>query len=276
MSAFFTTAAKVISLPLALTAITLFSGCATTTSPEARSAYDKAQQNLKSQPVSIISDGCVLLVEIGNDDIMYKHSDALSVAVANTLKDKLNEKGVTVNHVSSPFICGALTQKDLSQMDIVMTEDGKDVLNTNYPILSTTNNFDGVTNQAYLNLYTALVNVKQTSADNKKSGSNTVLGLDAASLNKIRQTEGANKVFVILTAANKQSLGLRVAAASTSPLAGALMNRAPGKVYSIHLVNLETNQIEWVKSGSIESELFKKPVTGTLATKKMLDPLYAE
>lgn len=267
---------KMLTLPLAIAAVTLFSGCATTTSPEARSAYDKTQQNLKSQPVSIISDGCVLLVEIGNDNIMYKQSDAVSVAIANTLKDKLNEKGLTVSNVSSPFICGAMTQKELAQMDIVMTEGAKDVLNTNYPILSANNTFDGVTNQAYLNLYTALVNVKKEYANSQKTGSNTALNLDAASLNTIRQTEGTNKVFVVFAAANKQSFGLRLAAASTSPLAGALMNRAPGQDYAIHLINLATNQVEWTKFGKIESEVFKKPVTGTIVTKKILDPLYPE
>ena len=148
---------KVLTLPVALAVVTVFSGCATTTNPEARSAYDKTQQNLKAQSVGIISDGCVLRVEVGKDDIMYQNSDALSVAIANTLKERLTEKGVVVNNVSSPFVCGALTQKELSQMDILATEDAKDVLNTNYPVLSSSNTFDGVTNQAYLNLYTAPV-----------------------------------------------------------------------------------------------------------------------
>ncbi|WP_435979195.1 hypothetical protein [Psychrobacter sp. DM4] len=267
---------KVLTLPVALAVVTVFSGCATTTNPEARSAYDKTQQNLKAQSVGIISDGCVLRVEVGKDDIMYQNSDALSVAIANTLKERLTEKGVVVNNVSSPFVCGALTQKELSQMDILATEDAKDVLNTNYPVLSSSNTFDGVTNQAYLNLYTALVNAKKISAINMKTGSYTPLNLDAASLNTIRKTEGANKAFVVLGAANKQSFGLKLTAASTSPLAGAMINRAPGKDYSIHLVNLETNQIEWNKSGKIDSEVFKTPVTGTIATKKMLDPLYPE
>ena len=97
-----------------------------------------------------------------------------------------------------------MTQKELAEMDIVMTEGAKDVLNTNYPILSANNTFDGVTNQAYLNLYTALVNVKKEYANSQKTGSNTALNLDAASLNTIRQTEGTNKVFVVFAAANKQ------------------------------------------------------------------------
>ncbi|WP_317199216.1 hypothetical protein [uncultured Psychrobacter sp.] len=268
--------AKALTLPLALAAITVFSGCATTTSPEARQAYDKTQQNLKSQSVGIISDGCVLRVEVGKDDIMYQNSDALSVAIANTLKERLTDKGVTVKNISSPFICGALTQKELAQMDILASEDAKDVLNTDYPVLSSSNTFDGVTNQAYLNLYMALVNASKAGASNMKTGSYTPLNLDAASLNAIRKTEGTNKVFVVLAAANKQSFGLKLAAASTSPLAGAMINRAPGKDYSIHLVNLETNQIEWNKFGKIDSEVFKAPVTGTIATKKMLDPLYPE
>lgn len=268
---------KALTLPLVFATIATLSGCTTTTtSPDARLAYDKTQQNLKSQPVSIISDGCVLRVEVGKDDIMYQNSDALSVAMANTLKDRLIEKGVTINNVSSPFICGALTQDELTQMDILATEDAKDVLNTAYPVLSSSNTFDEVTNQAYLNLYTALVNAKKTSTESMKTGSNTPLSLDATSLNTIRKIEDANKVFVVLGAANKQSFGLKMTIASTSPLAGALINRPQGSDYSIHLVNLETNQVEWNKSGKIDSEVFKTPVTGTIATKKMLDPLFPE
>lgn len=267
---------KALSLPIAIAAITVFSGCATTASPQARSAHDKNQQTLKEQPVSIISDGCVLRVEIGKDDIMYQHSDATSTAIANTLKDKLNAKGVTVNNISSPFICGAMTQKELSEMDILMTEDAKDVLNTSYPVISATNTFDSVTNQAYLNLYTALNSAKKNANAAQKDGAYTALGLDTASADTIRKIENANKVFVIMAIANKQSMGLRVAAASTSPLAGALINRAPGQYYAVNLVNLETNQIEWSKSGQIQTNVFKTLVTGSLETKKMLDPLYTE
>lgn len=269
---------KTTALASAFAAMALMTGCATTTvSPEARSAYDKTQQSLKAQPVSIVSDACVLLVEMGQDDIMYQHSNALPVAMANTLKDSLNKQGVTVNHLSSPFVCGAMTQKELLEMDILATEDAKDVPNTDYPILSTNNAFDNVTNQAYLNLYKALVNVRKESAESQKTGTNVPLNLDTASLNKIRQTENSDKVFVLLAAANKQSFGLRFVAASTSPLAGALINRAPGSVYSIHLVNLKTNQVQWNNSGLITTEVFKSPVTGTVNTKdKILSPLYAE
>ena len=267
---------KTAALSFAIAATTFISGCATT-SPEARLAYDQKQQSLKSHPVSIVSDGCVLWVEMGKDDIMYQHSNAASIAIANTLKENLNEKGVTVNHISSPFICGGMTQEELTQMDILMTEDAKDVPNTDYPILSANNTFDGVTNQAYLNLYKALVNVKQESAESQKTGSSFALNLDTASLNKIRQTENSDKVFVVLIAANKQSFGLKLAAASTSPLAGALINRAPGKSYSIHLVNLKTNQVDWNKSGIVTTEVFKNPVEGTIDTKDaVLSPLYAE
>ncbi len=273
MSAFFCKNLKTITLPLALAAATVFSGCATTTSPEARLAYDKTQQNLKSQPVGIISDACVLRVEVGKDDIMYQHSDALSNTIASTLKSKLSNKGVNINNVSSPFVCGALTQKELAQMDIFLTEDSKEVLNTNYPVLSSSNDFDSITNQSYLNLYSALRNIKTTK--DAKEGAYIDLGLDNNSLDVIRNKEKVSKVFVVIALANKQSMGLRLVAASTSPLIGGIINRAPGEYYGISLVNLDTNQIEWTKSGKIDNNVFKKPVT-SVETKKMLDPLYPE
>lgn len=268
---------KTLALPLAIAAVTVFSGCATTASPEARSAYDKTQQNLKSQPVSIISDGCVLLIEMGQDNILYQQSDALSNMLASTLKTKLSAKGVTTQHTSSPFICGALTQVELAQMDMVATVDAKDLPNTDFPVLSTSNTFDTLTNQAYLNLYSSLVAVNKAAGENKNTGANTTLNLDKVSLQTIRKIEGTDKVFVITGSANKQSMGLRLVVASTSPTIGGLINRAPGKIYSVYLINLKTSQVEWTKSGRIDSETFKEAVTGAIVTRdEMLDPLYPE
>ena len=77
--------------------------------------------------------------------------------------------------------------------------------------------------------------------------------------------------------ANKQSMGLRLVVASTSPVIGGIINRAPGKVYSVYLINLKTNQVEWTKSGRIDSETFKEAVTSPIDTRdEMLAPLYGK
>lgn len=111
----------------------------------------------------------------------------------------------------------------------------------------------------------------------KKTGTYTPLNLDTNSVNTIRQNEGSDKIFVIMGQANKQSLGLRFAVASTSPLAGAMINRPVGQYYSIHLVNLKANQVEWTKSGRIDTEMFEEPVIGTIDTRdEMLEPFYGK
>lgn len=268
---------KTLSLPLALAAITVFSGCATTMSPESRSAYDKTQQNLKSQPVSIISDSCIIRIEVGKNDIMYQQSDLTSLAMAQTVKTRLINEGVKVGNTSSPFICGGLTETALTKLDIRMVDKAKDVPNTAYPVLGSTNTFDSTTNQAYLNLFTAL-NAQRTDAFQSK-GAHVALGLDSNSLKIIRETEGVDKAFVSTVAGSKPSFGaaMTVGAATVIASGGAYASHMKeGQSYALYLVNLETNQIEWAKSGVVAGNVFKMPVSTSLETKKMFEPLYAD
>ena len=268
--------AKSVTLPLALAAITAFSGCATV-NPESRSAYDQTQKTLANQAVAIITDGCIVRVEMGKNDIMYQHSDLAALAMAQTIKTRLTEKGVKVSNTSSPFVCGTLTKETLTKMDILITDKAKDKLNTAYPVLSSTNKFDTVDNQAYLNLYTAL-DKKKTEA-NKAKTTYTALGLDNNSLNSIRKIEGTNKAFVSMVTGSKPSIGASLVLGTATAVAtgGAYVSTLQkGQNYAIYLVNLETNQIEWVKTGVVQGNVFKMPVDSSYTLPKMLDPLYAE
>ena len=271
---------KALSLPIALAAITIFSGCATTTmKPDTRSAYDNTQQTLKAQSVNIISDGCLIRVEGGKNDIMYQRSDLASQALAQTVKTRLTEKGVKINKVSSPFVCGSLTKDELTKMDILVTHDAKDQLNTTYPLLSSTNDFDSAVNQAYLNLHSAIRRTNKVSAGEPSAYKD--LGLDITSLNTIRKVEGTNKVFLVTASGSQPSMGTRmatgaltVAVAFAGGSTGYIAQK--GQYYSIYLINLETNQVEWVKAGEIKANLFKMPVDSSYTVPKMFAPLYAE
>lgn len=268
-----------VTLPLALIAITAFSGCATTTKPDMRPTYDKTQETLKTQRVNIVSDGCLIRIEGGRNDIMYQRSDLASLALAQTLKTRLTEKGVTINNISSPFVCGFVTKEALFKLDILRTAQAKDQPNTIYPLLSTTNTFNTATNQAYLNLYSAIKNTRQQVAD--AAGGYTALGLDEVSLNIIKKTEGAHKIFVVSVSGSQPSMGARlatgaltVAAVAAGGSTGYVLQK--GQYYGINLINLETNQTEWVKSGDIKGNVFKMPVDNSYTLPKMLDPLYVE
>ncbi|MEZ7503217.1 hypothetical protein QO189_12125 [Psychrobacter sp. Arc29] len=267
---------KTATLSLALAAITLFSGCATTTSPEARSAYDKTQQSLKSQPVSIVSDGCLIRVEMGKNDILYQQSDATSVAMMHTVEEALVEKGLRVTRTTAPFVCGTQTKEVLTKMDILTTADSKDVLNTDYPILSADNTFDGLTNQAYLNLFQALDSDTRKMAE-KSKGASVDLGLDKNSLDLIRKLEDTDKVFVSMVTGSKPSFGYSMAMGVTTAVAtGGTGFATPktGQVHGLYLVNLKTNQIEMGKETPFATQVFKMPIQERLAYKGLLAPLY--
>jgi len=270
---------KTATLSLALAVTAIFSGCATTTNPEVRSAYDQTQQSLKSEPVSIISDGCVIRIENGNNDIMYQQSDSASRAMAQTVKSKLVEKGVKVNHISSPFICGARTKEILTKMDIVLTDGAEEQPNTDYPVLSSTNTFDSVTNKAYQDLYKALIVSRKAANDDPIDYPNLLL--DSKSLQIIKKIEGANKIFVVLADGAQPSVGARVATGAIGMLGmiTGISNMdilVKSQDYGIYLIDLETNQLKWSKVGDIEGNIFKMPVDNSYVLPKMLDPLYAE
>ena len=276
MSHFFSRNFKLPTLAIALTTVTLISGCATTVSPESRLAYDKNQQALKLKPVSIISDGCLIRVEMGKNDILYQQSDLASLSMMATVEEALSEKGLKISRTTAPFICGSLSKEDLTKVDILITEDAKDELNTAYPILGSTNTFDSVTNQTYLNLLTALDSDKRK-AIKASEGKNVDLGLDQSSLNALKNLEGANKVFISMVTGSKPSFGYSMAmGVSTAVVSGGtgFLTPQPGQFHHLYLINLDDNTIEWGKTTGFAGQVFKLPVNERFVYKDMLNPLY--
>ena len=269
---------KTTALVSAFAAMTLMSGCATTTSPEARLAYDQTQQRLANQPVSIVSDGCIVRIEMGKDDILYPQSDAVSVAMMHTVEEALSEKGLTVSRVTAPFVCGVLSKEEATKVDILRTEDSKDELNTEYPILSSSNHFDATTNQAYLNLFQALNHDKAKMLKDAE-GKPVALDMSQADLNTLRQIEKTDKVFVSMVNGSKPSFGYSMAMGVTTAVAtggGAIMTVRQGQAHALYLVNLKTNQIEWGKTQEFAGRIFKMPVDERLAYKGVIAPLYED
>ncbi len=177
---------KMPTLPLAIAAVTIFSGCATTASPEARLTYDKKQQNLKSQSVSVISDGCLIRVEMGKNDVLYEQSNLTSLAMMATVEEALSERSLKVSRTTAPFVCGALSKEALAKMDILANANAKDELNTAYPLLSSTNNLSQATNQKYLTLLEAFAQDKRKEID-KAKGNSVNLGLDKTTLETLKE-----------------------------------------------------------------------------------------
>lgn len=270
--------AKTLTLPLALAAMTVFSGCATTTSPEARSAYDKTQQNLKAQPVSIISDGCLIRLEMGKNDVLYEQSNLTSLAMMATVEEALSEKSLKVSRTTAPFVCGALSKEALTKMDILATADAKDELNAAYPLLSSTNNLNQATNQTYLTLLKAFAQDKRKEIDQAK-GNSVDLGLDKITLETLKEIEGTDKVFVSMVTGSKPSFGYSMAMGVTTAVATGgtgFVTPQQGQFHHLYLVDLTTNTVDWAKSTPFTGQVFKMPVNERLAYKGILSPLYAE
>ena len=269
---------KTAGISLALAAMTVFSGCATTISPEARLAYDQTQKSLKSQPVSIISDGCVLKIELGKNDILYQQSDLTSLAMMATVEEALDDKGLKISQTTAPFVCGTLPKDRLTKMDILTTPDAKEVLNTAYPILSSTNTLDSATNQAYLSLFQALDQDKRKMAS-AANGKNVDLGLDKQTLQALQIQEKTDKVFVSIVMGARPSFGYSMAIGITSAVAaGGTSFLAPQQeqTHSLYLINLKTNKIELGKSNAFMGKMFKMPVDERFAYKELLSPLYED
>lgn len=278
MTSFSNKTLKTITLPFALAAVTIVSGCATTVSSESRSAYDKTQQTIKAQPVSIISDGCLIRVEMGKNDILYQQSDLASAAMMSTVQEALSAKGLKISGTSAPFVCGTLSKDALTKMDILATADAKDEINTAYPLLSSKNNFDSETNQTYLNLLKAFTKDKRKDVEASK-GAGVSLGLDTNTLQALHNIEGTDRVFVSMVTGSKPSFGYSMAVGVTTAVAtGGTAYSAPqeGQFHHLYLINLTTNTVEWGKSTQFTGQLFKMPVNQRFAYKGVLAPLYAE
>ena len=269
---------KMLTLPLAIAAVTIFSGCATTASPEARLTYDKTQQNLKSQSVSVISDGCLIRVEMGKNDVLYEQSNLTSLAMMATVEEALSERSLKVSRTTAPFVCGALSKEALAKMDILANANAKDELNTAYPLLSSTNNLSQATNQKYLTLLEAFAQDKRKEIDQAK-GNSVNLGLDKTTLETLREIEGTDKVFVSMVTGSKPSFGYSMAMGVTTAVAtGGTGFATPqqGQFHHLYLVDLTTNTVDWAKSTAFNGQVFKMPVNERLSYKGMLTPLYAE
>jgi len=270
--------AKALTVSLAAATMLAISGCATTTSPESRLAYDQTQKSLANQPVTVLSDGCLIRVEMGKNDILYQQSDAASVAMMHTVKEALNEKGLTVTRTTAPFVCGTLTKEALTKMDIAATAGAKEQPNTAYPLLSADNSFDTATNQAYLTLFSTLNKAKRQEIEAAK-GASVELALDQTTLTAIQKMEGTDKVFVSMVTGSKPSFGYSMAVGVTTAVATAGTGfSAPqqGQFHHLYLLNLKTNKIEWGKTAAFNGHVFKMPVNERFAYKGILAPLYAE
>lgn len=266
----------IIKLSLLTIPLTLAACSTMKVSPEARSAYDITQKKLASQPLSVISDGCVVRVELGKNDILYQQSDLSSIAMMNTVKEELSMRNLAVSRTSAPFVCGTYPEKVLKKTDIIKSLDSKELVNINYPILSSNNSFDAKTNQAYLDLFTAIGVLNKQDLKNAY-GQKYNLGLSVPTLSALKQVEGTDKVFVSLLNASKPSFGYSMAmGVSTAVATGGTAYSIPqqGVSHSLYLVDLTTNSIDWSKSTSINAKVFKMPINERLEYENILEPLY--
>lgn len=86
-------------------------GC-TTVTPKQRAEYDQQSARLVTEEVSVVSDGCVIRDEVGDDDYLLRlASQDVGHKVANSASDYLKQRGIAVSTVMTPFICGIASQR---------------------------------------------------------------------------------------------------------------------------------------------------------------------
>ena len=134
-----------------------------------------------------------------------------------------------------------------------------------------------MTNQALLKLFTAIDSTTQKAKIAK--GEYIPLALDQSSRDTIKQTVNANKVFVAMALGSKPSFGASMTVGAVTALASGgtyVSSLQKGQFYSLYLVNLDSNQVEWYKSGNLPGQPFKSTTPQIYNEADLLVPLYAK
>lgn len=255
-------------------ALALLSACATTkVSPEARSYYSQTQQTLHGQSASIIGDGCILRGELGTSHILYEQSEIVIAGVTKALKDALTERNIQTDDTLLPFVCGAVTNDDLDGFDVKYTIDGEREKVSNYPLLSSSNQYDTQTNNA---LRTLLLQVKATKASEDGAVN---LNLDATTRAQLQSTLGIDKVFIVSVEAYQPSFGKNMALGMATLIAtggSSYLSAQLSTTYDVYLVDLASNKLLWKKpTAHLDRNIFKKPISSDYEkTQDLLVPLY--
>lgn len=277
-------------LVICLSTSLLFTGCATTKmSPAERNLLNQKQALLKTTPVAMIVDSCLLRNEVGTDLIVTQQSSMTAEKFAGLLSQQLNDQGIKIGKQLKPFVCGYMPQQQLQKYDYKADNDAKRTKVTQYPLLNTidsTTTFTAQQQTALLKLNQSFNTWQLSNAQNIKDKNSTTNTLelsdeDVAVLRDITQsnyifTAAVNGVDASLGqwfAAGALSVTISVATAGAGANVVTVLMPKEGQHYTVHIVDLDKKTVIWTKGGLLTGDLYSI-TKHSVEAKAILDPLF--
>ncbi|MFU8926861.1 hypothetical protein [Acinetobacter puyangensis] len=272
-----------------LAASVLFCGCTTTKiSPDVRNQLNQKQAILKTAPVAMIIDGCLLRNELGTDLIVAEQSNWTAEKFAGLLSQQLSDQGIQVGKKLKPFVCGYMPKEQLQEYDYKADSEVTRVKVTQYPLINKDNVIRLTEQQqnSLLNLNQSFNRWQQLSINNlkeKKPTSNT-LDLNNEDIAVLKDLTQANYIFIAALTGVEASFGQKFTAGALSVgislatvgaganFVSVLMPRE-GQHYLVHIVDLDKKEVFWTKAGILAGNLYSTK-KHSVEAKAILDPLF--
>lgn len=271
-----------------LVASFVFTGCATTKiSTETRNQLNQTQTALKAEPVAILVNSCLLTNEVGKDLILNQPSQLTSEKFIQIFSQQLNQNGVQIGEIASPFICGSMPEEQLKKYDFLANKDSKRTEIMTYPLLNAHHsNMNADQQKAVLafNQFIAKSNeVILTNARNKKVTLALPI-LEAETVNTLKDWSKSNYIFVVSIDGLKASTGSKLAMgvlsvgvtlATMGVGTGLVTTYMPqqGQFYSVSVFDLTKQEFVWNKHSMLKGNIFSTKNHSTEAD-AILDPLF--
>ena len=277
---------KKLILPLLMSfAIT---GCATTKiSPEVQAQLNKTQNVLKTTPVAILVNSCLLTNELGRDLVLNAQSQQSSEKFLHAFTQQLNEQGVQVSQTASPLICGFMPEEQLKKLDVQTDQNTKRTAITTYPLINTQEpSMSTEQRNAVLNLNQYLMQLDEVTLANIRNKKQQLAEpqLHDATLNTLKDWAKSNYIFMVsldgldASVGSKFAMGtlsLGITLATMGAGAGIVTAYMPreGQFYTVRLFDLETKKIIWIKNSALKGNIFSEK-NHTLEANSILEPLF--
>lgn len=237
--------------------VLLLSACAGF-SPEQRSFYDQRLSQIAAGQTGLVSDGCVVRDEVGDDYVLRQSSEAVGRAVGTATAEYLKQRGIPVAVAVTPFVCGVAVDLDAKTMPVAEVQ-GAERAPTALPIaLNERVRSDPALAEAYQKLIRDVV--KSAPTPDVEAGqalpTPARLSLREEQRSRLRSELGVPDIWVVRAGGMQVSFGktlgmaLLTAAVSGGASGGAFISYSmpvDGNGYDVALVNLDSSEIVWRK-----------------------------
>lgn len=277
---------KKIIIPLIISL--LFTGCATTkVSPDLRNKLNQTQADIKTTPISILVNPCLLTNELGRDLVLKEQSQLTAEKFIQTFKQQLNEQGVQVNEATAPFICGSMSEEQLKKFDIKADQNAKRSAITTFPILnSKSSSMTSEQQNAVLALNQYILKSNEVELANARNKKVTLPKpeLSQTTVTSLKDWSKSNYIFITSLDGLDASMGskfamgtlsLGVTLATMGAGAGFVTAYMPkeGQFYTVSLFDLDKQQFVWTKHANLNGKIYSIK-NHSLEAKNILDPLF--